>query len=388
MRITNMQTKVDEVGGGKTQQKYPLKITRALREVQKKYLALLDSQLIGVAVSDGDEHIYKINQKFLNILGYTVADFNAGKITWSTITSLRYDRLDRIKLDELTSFSVVDLFEKEYIHKNGESIPVVVGAELISEDPPMNITLVLDVSKQKKAEKEKEDMISIIGHEIKTPLSVLRIQADLLCREAQQGISQKKLVKTLKEFDNYIVQIDTILSEIITFNKVRDRVSPAKSVNFDVSVTVKQVVSDIKLLSDRKITIVQAGRDCLVCGNETEIREIVMNLISNALRYSQKETSVEVAVWCENKVVKIAVKDNGRGIAKADQKKIFLKSYQARHPDGTANDDVLESSSRGLGLYLCHQIAKRHGGKITVESELNKGSVFTCILPAGLCPSV
>jgi len=384
-----MYTKGVQNDSGLRQQKYPFKIERLLRESEKRYGALLDSQLIGIAISDGDEHIYRINQKFLHILGFTQADFVAGKITWSAITSMRYDRLDRIKLDELASFSVVDLFEKEYIHKNGQAIPVVVGAELISDDPPMNITLVLDVSKQKKAEKEKEDMISTIGHEIKTPLSILRVQADLLYREAKSGISQKKLIKSLKEFDNYIVQIDNILSEIITFNKVRNRVNSTQAADFDVAATVKQVVANIKLLSNRKLKIVQAARDCYVCGSETEIREVVMNLVSNALHYSSKDTAVHVSVWCGNGFVNISVQDSGRGIAKADQKKIFQKSYRARHTNNqSVEDSSMNGSSRGLGLYLCHQIVKRHGGKITVKSELNKGSLFTCTLPAGLCPSV
>lgn len=373
-------------GGGVKDAKDSRKLERLLHEAEHRYSVLLDSPLIGIAISDSSERIYKINDKFLNIIGYSQADFEAGKITWSAITPMRYDRLDRIKLEELAAFSVVDLFEKEYIHKSGRSIPVVVGAELISQEPLLNISFVLDVSKQKKAEKEKEAIISTIGHEIKTPLSVLRVQADLLCREVEKGISPQKLQRALKQFDGYIVQIDTILSEIITFNKVRSHANPEKAVDFDVAATVKQVVSDIKLLTDRKIVIERATNDCMVCGNETEIREIVINLVSNALRYSSQESNVEVAVWFENNLVKIAVKDTGRGIAKADLKKIFQKSYQARPTEGQSSlNNAGDRSSRGLGLYLCSQIAKRHGGKIGVLSEVNKGSTFTCTLPAGLC---
>ncbi len=348
-----------------------------LNIVVERYGALLKSNLVGIAVSDGDEAIYKVNDKFLSILGYSRADFDAGKITWSTITPQMYDRLDEVKLNELYDTAVTGTFEKEYLQKNGQAVPVMVGAEMVSYNPPLNITFVIDVTKQKRAEKEKADVIATIGHELKTPLAVLRVHSELLAREVKQGISTKKLLNELKEFDEHISHMDQIIKDVLTFNRSSMKLHTSTPVEFDVVNSVKKVITDIKLVSDRKLLLDHADKGCYILGNESEIREVFMNLISNALKYSPENTQVKVSVRKEGNEVHAIVKDWGRGIKKSDQKKIFQKAYQVRHPE-----QYHESSSRGIGLHLCKQIMKRHDGRIVVESELGQGSSFICVFKA------
>lgn len=344
---------------------------------EKRYSAFLNSQLVGVTISDGDEHIYRINDKFLHMLGYSRSDFEEGKITWSAITPQKYDRLDKMKLGELAVYSFTETFEKEYIHKNGQSIPVVVGAELISQNPSLNISFAIDVSKQKESEKEKERVIATVGHELKTPLSVLRVQAQLLALDVAEGMSHKKILKNLKEFDVYIKEMDDILSHILMFNKPQMKAYAPPYVEFDVGSTLRRVVADFNLLTQRKIILKHVDKDCMITGNETEIREVIMNFISNALRYSADNTDVHASVTKDGHVITLSVRDWGRGINKTDQKKIFQKSYQVRH-----DEELSSKTSQGLGLYLCKQIIKRHGGKIEVESKLGEGSTFTCFFKA------
>lgn len=354
-------------------------VTEILNEVEVRYKALLNSKLFGIVISDGEieGRMYSANDKFLQIIGYSREDFDQQKINWSTITPLKYDRLDHIKLDELASFSVTEVFEKEYIHKNGHAIPVVVGAELVRRDPPLNISFVIDLTKQKQSEKEKEDIIATVGHELKTPLSILRVQAQLLAMDAAEGITQKKLLRALKEFDEHIKTMDDTLSHILMYNKPRMKKHATAVKDFDVATTLKKVISNMKLLTHRKIVYDHLDQDYYIAGDETEIREMLMNLISNAIKYSPEQTSVGANVYVEEGKIKIAIKDTGRGISKTDQKKIFQRSYQVRQPEG-----VVERSSRGLGLYLCREIMKKHGGKIEVESVLGQGSTFTCVFNA------
>lgn len=345
--------------------------------VVDRYGALLKSNLVGIAVSDGDETIYKVNDKFLSIIGYSRADFDAGRITWSTITPQMYDRLDEVKLTELYETAVTGTFEKEYLQKNGQAVPVMVGAEMVSFNPPLNISFVIDVSKQKKAEKDKADVIATIGHELKTPLAVLRVHSELLAREVKQGIAPKKLLKELKEFDEHIAHMDTIIRDVLTFNRSNMKLHTATPVEFDLVTSMKKVINDIRLVSDRKLMLEQVDKGCYILGNESEIREVFMNLISNALKYSPENTKVKVSVRKVGDEVHATVQDWGRGIKKADQKKIFQKAYQVRHPE-----QYHETSSRGIGLHLCKQIMKRHDGKIVVESTLGQGSSFICVFKA------
>lgn len=342
--------------------------------VAKRYAALFESRLFGIAISDGDEKIYRMNDKFLEIIGYTRNDFNEGKVTWSVITPQRYDYRDKQKVSEMMMYSVATTFDKEYVHKNGQAVPVAVGAELVSRRPPINVSFAIDITERKKFEKRKEEIIATIGHEIKTPLSVLRIQAELLISEIKEGTTPEKLIEQLREFDEHIHHMDVILSEILTSDELRPKTHASSENTFDLCELVGKVVGDINLLSDREIVIDKADTNCFILGNKVEMKEVVTNLISNALKYSPNDTKVSVSVFKDQGTIRFSVRDWGRGIAKADQKKIFQKSYQVRH-----DDSEREGSSKGIGLHLTKEIIKKHGGKIEVESALNKGSLFMCV---------
>lgn len=358
----------------KTSDEKKRNIETVVSAVKERYDALFKSKLFGIAISDADEKIYCINDKFLEIIGYSRAEFDEGKISWSSITPQRYDYRDQQKISEMMSKRVATAFDKEYIHKNGHAVPVAVGAELVSRNPQVNVSFVIDITERKKREKQKEEIIATIGHEIKTPLSVLRIQAALLISEIESGISLKDLIAQIKEFDEHIEQIDTILSEILTPDESRSKVFASSSRTFDLSEVVKKVVGDFGLITDRAVVVDRADPDCFIAGNEVEMKGVITNLISNALKYSPQGTRVIVSVIKKQTTIHLSVEDKGRGIAKEDQKKIFQKSYQVRHKDVR-----LENTSKGIGLYLTKQIVMRHGGKIEVRSVLKKGSTFTCV---------
>lgn len=346
-------------------------------EAEMRHAAFLNSRLVGVTISDCENVIYRANDKFLEIIGYSRADFYAGKVDWQTITPAIYDKVDDRMFAEFSTRMITDVYEKNYIHKNGESVPVFVGAELISENPPLNISFAIDISKQRQVEKEKDILISTIGHELKTPLSILRVQAQLLAIDVAEGISEKKLLKALKEFDEHIKTMDDTLSHVLMYNKPRMKKHATAVKEFDVAVTLKKVITNMKSLTHRPIVFDHPDRDYFIAGNETEIREVLINILSNAIKYSSEDTQIVASVTLVGDKIKVAVKDSGRGINKTDQKKIFQRSYQVRQPEA-----VVERSSRGLGLYLCREVMKKHGGKIEVESVPGQGSTFTSVFTA------
>jgi PAS domain S-box-containing protein len=343
----------------------------------KRYEPLLQTRLFGVVISYSDGTICKINDRFLDMLGYSRKEYEEGKLTQTCVTPRMYDDLTHSKLEELKVHSYVDFFEKEYLHKNGRSITVLVGAESINPRTGLYISYSIDVSAQKQSEKKKDEVLATVGHEIKTPLSVLRVQAELMMLQAKKKKPRKKLLRDLMQFDESIGQLDKVLSSILMNNTVARAGNALQPTVFDVSLTLKKVVTSIKLLSRRKIYIERADKGSFIKGDETEISEVLINIISNAIKYSSDDTGVTVSCKRDGKLIKIAVQDWGRGIRKVDQKKIFQKSYQVRQPDNNGLKD-----SRGLGLYLCDEIVSKHNGKILLESKLNEGSTFTCVFNA------
>ena len=115
--------------------------------------------------------------------------------------------------------------------------------------------------------------------------------------------------------------------------------------------------------------------DCSLLVDLKKFRSVVENLLSNAIKYSPKESKIKITVEQESKFVVIKVEDEGPGLSEEDQKKLFRK-FQKLSSQSTGGE-----SSSGLGLYIVKQIVELHGGVLQVESQLNKGSVFSVRMP-------
>ncbi|HET8865149.1 MAG TPA: ATP-binding protein, partial [Gracilimonas sp.] len=127
--------------------------------------------------------------------------------------------------------------------------------------------------------------------------------------------------------------------------------------------------------TDHKIAV-KNMKDATVIGDEERISQVLINFITNAIKYSPDDENVEIKVQkTKNGHIAVSVKDHGIGINKKDQKKIFERFYRV---DGENQETY---SGFGIGLYLCNEIIKRHNGSISVESKKGKGSVFTFALP-------
>jgi signal transduction histidine kinase len=113
----------------------------------------------------------------------------------------------------------------------------------------------------------------------------------------------------------------------------------------------------------------------MVMGDKDRLGQVLTNLISNAIKYSPQANQVDLAIMTSDKTVALRIRDDGVGIPKVHQKYIFDRFYRARDSHSKAFPGL------GMGLYIAHEIVKRHGGEITVESEEGKGSTFVVSLP-------
>lgn len=349
-----------------------------LASINERYAVLLDLSSLGVTISDCYEVLYSVNDTFLEMLGYTRAEFDRGEVTWSRVTPPAYDALDEEKLHELYATSITRTYEKEYIHKNGKHIPVVVSTEMLSYDPPINLSFVHNLTQQKQqtTDTTKSSLVAMLGHELKTPLSVLRLQGEMLAREIRQSGGSKAVMDELRDFDEQIAHIDHVLTNVLLFSQHKE-LHPVQYTELDVAACLTRVIADISLLTDRKICLGVMQENCTITGDAHELRELFTNLISNALKYSGRETVVEVSAWRQGREVVTEVRDWGRGIAPADQEKMFTPSYQV----GSASIEHRDTSE-GIGLHLCKKIVQRHRGRMEVISEVGKGSSFFCIFNA------
>lgn len=233
------------------------------------------------------------------------------------------------------------------------------------------------IIRQKKVSEIKNDFINNMTHELKTPISTISL--------ACQALSDPDIKNTAGIVDNYINVIadENKRLAMVVENVLRTAVMDKgelklKIVDIDVHEVVSQVLQNMKIQLERRggqfITDLKAT-ETLVQADKIHLTNVVFNLVDNALKYTENIPVIKVGTRDEKGGIVVFVEDNGIGISKENQKKIFDKLY--RVPTG----NIHNVKGFGLGLSYVKAIVDKHNGWITVRSELNRGSRFEIFIP-------
>jgi PAS domain S-box-containing protein len=246
------------------------------------------------------------------------------------------------------------------------------------EGPRGGVIAFRDITERTAVERLKDDVLAIASHDLKTPVAVIRGQAQLLGRRAERGsIETDDLIDGLhvitQQSDRLIVMLDTLLDlTLIEAGHLTMNPEPV-----DLLPLVRECVEEIATTTERHRITVRSSKDHDVagCWDRQRLIQVLQNLVTNAIKYSPDGGLVEVDVWrSANNIVSLAVSDEGVGIAANDIPYLFDRFYRS---DGTRT-----LSGAGLGLYICHAIVAAHGGQISAESAGPKrGSRFVVELP-------
>lgn len=233
------------------------------------------------------------------------------------------------------------------------------------------------IFKQKRLSDIKNDFINNMTHEFKTPISTISLACEVL--------GDKSIDKKPEKIDNYVKMIGDenkrlgVLVESILQTAILDKGNfKIKLSSVNAHHIIEEVLNNVKLNIFKKggqVTTVLGAIHPLIQADKIHLTNLLYNLIDNAIKYSENEPIIEVGTNENAHYFMLYVKDNGIGISKENQKKIFDKLY--RVPTG----NIHNVKGFGLGLSYVKAIAEKHNGKVEVESELNKGSIFTVYIP-------
>ncbi|MDD3647868.1 MAG: ATP-binding protein [Candidatus Dojkabacteria bacterium] len=241
---------------------------------------------------------------------------------------------------------------------------------------------------QKAAQRER-DMMDIVGHELRTPSSIVKNALGYIkMLDRMDKLSDVKFKKYVDKATDAIEREIKLINTFLGATKVESGQMQFDPTKFSLTELIKQVVSENKLRASQKglkliykkptkeIPFIEADR--------TRIAEVIDNLISNAIKYTRKG---KVEIWCDairrDKTVSVSVSDTGVGLSREDQKKLFTKFGRIRNYISKEERmaQIVRPGGTGLGLYLAKGIVNLHGGEIGVKSTLGKGSIFTFTLP-------
>jgi signal transduction histidine kinase len=232
-----------------------------------------------------------------------------------------------------------------------------------------------DVRREIRVAELRSQFVSSVSHELKTPLTAIRMFAEtLLMGRARPEVQHEYLETIVNESErltrllNNVLDFSSIESGKKTYRLERQSLAPtvraaAKAMEYPF----QQQGFELRIAVDEHVPAVAADADA--------IQQAILNLLSNAVKYSGQGRTVDLTLAREGDAVVIAVTDRGVGIAPAEQSRIFEKYYRIRD---TATERV---TGTGLGLTLVDHVARGHGGRISVRSATGQGSTFTLAIP-------
>lgn len=238
------------------------------------------------------------------------------------------------------------------------------------------IFIVEDITKEKSLEEERDEFISVISHELRTPITIVEGSISnaqlLLGRGAQPAV----LKKTFDEAHEQIVFLANMVNDLGTLSRAERGVGDTPEA-IDVDALAAELLSKYEPRArERKLhlNLDVLGHIGTVNSSRLYLEEILQNFITNSIKYTQ-EGSVTLHIRKTDKGILFAVKDTGIGISKTDQKRIFEKFYRSE------DYRTRETSGTGLGLYVVQKLAHKLGVTVEVKSRLNHGSTFSFTLP-------
>lgn len=239
------------------------------------------------------------------------------------------------------------------------------------------VTLLQDVTRFKNLDRMKSEFIATVSHEFRTPLTSINMAVDILAQEVLGTVNerQRDLLTTAKDDCDRLTKL---VKELLDLSRLESGKSELKRAQVDLQQLVNDALKPLKLQFKEKGIDLNLKIDSglpVFEGDPQQLTWVLTNLVSNALRYTPEHGHVTIKAMREDHVLKISVADSGRGIPIEALETIFEKFVQVKEATDSTPGSV------GLGLAIAREVVEAHGGKIWVESEVGKGSIFSFTIP-------
>jgi two-component system phosphate regulon sensor histidine kinase PhoR len=229
-----------------------------------------------------------------------------------------------------------------------------------------------DIDDQRKAIEKKDEFISIASHELKTPLTSLKAYLQLIAKFNMEPVPER-IKNFIGKADNSMNKLHTLVNDLLDFSKIQAGKLNFKQDPINVNDLVAACVENARYMFQEHDIVYMPGPDYMIKGNMERLEQVLMNLISNAVKYAPDSKRIIMSTALENGKIKISVTDFGIGLSPNQQEKIFERFYRVEDKNFTA-------SGLGMGLYISMEIVKSHCGTMGVKSEINEGSTFYLLL--------
>ncbi len=346
---------------------------------RNKFEAILMSIVNGVIVCDNNDRVVLVNEHAKQMLEVTddeIINTNLQQYCDSNGIDAFEEKIKEFKNTPINQ--MVDKPLEFNIEVADKIFKTVISPMFLSNGDYVGyIVVLIDFTKEEEMNKMRSQFISNVSHELRTPVTVLRSYIDTL-----YTMGDEFDLETQKEFigimNKEIIRLHDMVNDILDFSRYQAKNVHLDKEMSDVSKLIQECVDRANVLAEEKeISIIVMIEPDLpqIPINYDSITRVVMNLLTNAIKYSPKGKKVKVKVEKVKEYLEISVEDEGIGISEENQKKVFDRFFRVENKTHTVK-------GTGLGLHLVKvAVEKHHHGKVFVKSKLNEGSTFGIMLP-------
>ena len=251
-----------------------------------------------------------------------------------------------------------------------------IGTGIVDDRGKVGAVFIIsrDITERKEIEKRKDEFMTIASHELKTPVTSLKIYTQYL-QEYFQKCHDPVALELLNKMNQQLGRLTNLIRDLLDVSRLEAGKLQLRTSIFDLTKIVKETIAIVQLTTEKHTIYLTSSRVAMVQADPDRISQVLVNLLTNAVKYSPQSDRIEVSVNADNEQVKVCIRDYGLGIPKSKRKQVFDRFFRLNRPKSETY------AGFGLGLYICAQIIDRHEGKIWVQNTVGPGSTFCFSLP-------
>jgi PAS domain S-box len=347
---------------------------KAVEEINQRLEIALDASKLGSTEVDLATGIMQSTAQFKANYGYGKDEtFNYPDLFNAMLPEYR----DRVKGLVQEAIAKDSIYKAEYPVKwRDGSIHWISahGRPRYDEHGKVNrmVGMTADVTESKLFEQRKDDFLSIASHELKTPVTSLKASLQLLDRIKEKPTSPIH-VKLIEQANRSMEKMSVLVDDLLNVNRMAEGQLKLIKTTFTVADMLNLCCNHVRFENKYQL-IIEGDQDLQIYADENRIDQVVVNFINNAVKYAPDSKDIYLNIERVGNYVKVSVKDTGPGIESHILPNLFDRYYRVSY-------ESENYTGLGLGLYICSEIIKRHGGDIGVESEVGIGSTFWFTIP-------
>ena len=347
----------------------------ALEKSEKLLRGITSAAPTGLWQSDAEGNIIYINQTWID---WTGIPYEKQMGNGWMMGIVEEDR-DIVELKFLSDFDVRTYHEVEFRinHTDGtQHWCVATGKPQYSSSGEFEgyIGAGVDITEQKLLQQQKDNFIGIASHELKTPVTSIKAYTQVLEKMLIKK-GELKEAAMISKMDGQLNRLTSLIGDLLDVTKINSGRLQFNHKNFEFNPLVTDLVEDLQRTTQKHVLITNLGEPVTLNGDEERIGQVIINLITNAIKYSPEAKEIIISSKVEADQLTFCVQDFGIGIAEGHAQKVFEQFYRV--------SGLMQYTfpGLGLGLYISAEIIKQEGGKIWVNSKEGEGSTFCFTLP-------